>query len=446
MNYRKISDYKNTIKEGIRKTFEYKIDFNIALWAKSFSEGIGEALYSLQGVVKSAFLMLFPQNSTGEFLDMWGEWEGLEKKTGNEASGTVTFVDDAAGETVEFGTLMQGTNGLVYETTESGDIAYEEYTVSDFYIADGFAYVETYGVHGFATGQKPIHDLDSGVGEVVAENGITVTSDTEYYFEIDMDEITGVTGTVYDYMVTLDVVCQEVGEDGNIETGTLNIIEDVDISEECYVNEEIKNGVDPETTEDYRARIMLSRSQMRGVFTNTQITIAALEIEGNTRLVIDNPVPGEEDSPKVAGFQPRPGETVVYVIRDTDSGIESPVDSDILDETREAILENGKLPAHVSEDDVYVFSPLLYDVDITLEISPDTSTMREAVEESLGAYFFDKEEFDSDSVTIEGITAAIENTFDFETGDTLESFTLVSPTSITVPEKNIPQLGDVTYE
>ena len=440
MNWRTINNLRDIMIQTAKRVFGNAIDFKVSVWARAFILSMAEGIYSVQSVFKNAFRQLFPQWAKGEFLEMWGDWENLPIKDAEPGEGTVNFIGNGAvseGLAIPIDTQVQASDGLVYIATEAGTIVKIELTVS-VSIVDGVATVTCTTDHNFASGQSPVLTL-VGLGVVTAED-ITVISDTVFTFSTDEGN-TSDSGDCVEYQAQVEVECESTGEATNQTAGSeVVLVEEItNIKNTAFVFEDFSGGVDEEEQETYRARIMSSRAQMRGVFTDDQNTTAGLRIAGNTRIFIDPPEVGTDDTPKVAGFQPRPGEAVFYIIRDlSDGSIESPVSADILAETKEAIVEYGKLPSHMSEDDVYCFSPLLYDVDFELEISPDTTAMRQAVNDSLDAFFEDNAEFD-ESPSLNSVISAIERTPE------LESFTMNQPTSIVVTSKHIPQKGTVSF-
>jgi hypothetical protein len=59
-----------------------------------------------------------------------------------------------------------------------------------------------------------------------------------------------------------------------------------------------------ESDASYRARILLSRSLLEGVYTPDQVWLAALSVPGNTRVFVVRPDSAGSGIPGVAGFQP----------------------------------------------------------------------------------------------------------------------------------------------
>lgn len=439
MNWRTIQNLKDLMIQSAQKATEFKINFKVALWAKAFIESMAEGLFSIQSIFKDAIYQLFPQYAKGEFLAMWGKWEGLPKIEAQPASGTINVVGDGvAGVIIPESTQFQSGDGIVYSTQAEAEIVEVVTVISDITISSGIATVTTATAHLLASGQSPDMVLDV-LGAIVAES-ITVIDSVTFTFQTDEGNMSDA-GTMTNYFVAVEVEALSEGLETNSVAGTaLNLVDDIDdLKEQAFVLTDLTGGADEEDDVPYYARIALSRQQMRGVFTNDQNILAGLRVAGNSQIIPDNPTAGVEDTPKVAGFQPRAGEAVFYVIRRaTDGSIESPVDADILAETKQSILDYGKLPSHVCSDDVYCFSPILYEVDVTLSIVPDNATVQTAVENSIKAYFQDNEAIDGNP-TLNGLVSAINGT------QGLTSFVMTLPVSITVPDKNTATAGTITF-
>jgi len=444
VNWRTIETIKEIIFASAQKTFDYRLDFKIALWAKSFMIGTAEAVNSVQTVFKNAFNMLFPQYALGEFLDLWGEWEGIDRNLGSKASGSINACSDITGINFPYGTLFQSTDGFIYELTEDVTTAKVESTLSSFSITNGIAYAVTATEHEYATGQEVVLVL-SELGTITS-SAIVVTDTNSFQFSIDENNLTSDTGTTHDFFALATIQSVEIGLNQNIDSGNLQLIDTIsDTRDSSYIKEKIASGADVEQDGPYRTRILNSRRQMKGVFTFDNVQLAGLRVSGNDSIINDPPITGAEDPVKIAGYQPRAGETVVYVVRrDSTGNIVTPVAQTILDETKAKIIEFGKLPANTVESDVHAFSPLLQVIDMSLSILPDTTSMRTAVGTSIDAFFYDNERFDT-TISVQDIDVAISKTYDYVAGIKLDDFNIISPTSITPIAKHIPIKGVVTY-
>lgn len=251
-------------------------------------------------------------------------------------------------------------------------------------------------------------------------------------------------GTLNSIYADINVTSDDTGPETAVTSGgTLTLqgtISGVDSSALTF--EGLQGGANQETEEEFRSRILLSRSQQEGVFTNDQITLAAKLINGNTRIYIQNP-----DSDSLTDPDPvLPGQVRIFIIRDNDPLGLTPTGS-ILQTTKQSIIENGKMPAEMWEDDVFVLPPVLKSVDITMtNVKPDTATMRTALKDQFNAYFTDSAIFgvDVDNDVLRG--SAIQ-TQDLNSGDLDNSFIKSfewTDVSETIEKDELPILGTLT--
>lgn len=137
-----------------------------------------------------------------------------------------------------------------------------------------------------------------------------------------------------------------------------------------------------------------------------------------------------------------PGQVITYFMRDDDVD-PIPTASEIQDVKDEL---DGILPATTSTNDNIVLAPIALPIaHIFTAISPDTSTMRAAVEANLDQFYAEQVDV---GVNIEedAYRAAIQNTVDPDTGDVVLSFTLSTPTGpIPVAGGELATRGTVTW-
>lgn len=141
---------------------------------------------------------------------------------------------------------------------------------------------------------------------------------------------------------------------------------------------------------------------------------------------------------------PVPGQTAVYILRDNDPNIIP--SQTILNTTKQAIITNGRKPAHMYEGDIFVLAPSPEEVNFTFtSLNPDTPTMRDAITSKLQAFFEDNVEFQT-AITEASYLGTIQETQDLITGDVLISFELSEPSgNIAIANGEIAILGTVTF-
>ena len=82
-------------------------------FARPFVDGAAALAYSEQLLIMDLLRELFPQTSEGEFLDRWGDYEGLPRLAASPATGTIS-IGGTAGTLVPAATVFNSGNGLSY--------------------------------------------------------------------------------------------------------------------------------------------------------------------------------------------------------------------------------------------------------------------------------------------------------------------------------------------
>lgn len=136
------------------------------------------------------------------------------------------------------------------------------------------------------------------------------------------------------------------------------------------------------------------------------------------------------------------GQVLVFFTRDNDA---SPIPSSSeVTTTKNALLQIK--PANTGDNDLMVFAPTPLTVDFTFTaLSPDTSTMRTAIEENLTQLFEEGTTVGTD-LKAYSYESAIFQTVDPETGDIVANFTLSAPSGdVAVAANEIPVLGTISF-
>ena len=178
--------------------------------------------------------------------------------------------------------------------------------------------VTTASAHGLASGMKA--SLVLVIAGAISATDITVLTTTTFKF--DSAVITADTGTCTTYYAAVAAECMTEGLETNLLSGDILALSEsiATIEDTAYLPLNMSSGTDLETDEAARARVLLSRKTIRGTFTVDQCVLAGLGVAGNKQIIYDLPIIGEDATPKVAGFQPRPGEVVFYIVRESADG------------------------------------------------------------------------------------------------------------------------------
>lgn len=416
-------------------------------WVKAFADGNAVLSQSISFLVRDLEQQLFPTTATGDFLDIWGEYEGLERNDETPAAGPATF-PGTPGTLIPALTEFTGGNGVTYASTVNASVVSVNQSITSLTRSGSVVTAVLPSEHDLATG---IEITVSGATEP-EYNGtysVVVTSTTTFQYTITGTPSSPATGSPeYDVdIATVSVEAQSSGIDTNLDAGSqLSIVTPISgIDDPGIVQfDGISGGASVETDEDYRARILLSRSIIEGVFTADQVKLSALSIPGNTRAFVKRPTLSVCAGGVGSAIDPVPGQVSVFILRDNDPNIIP--SQTVLDNTKAAIIADGALPSHTSEVDVFVEAPDLVETDFVFTaLTPDTPTMRTAIQDQLSAFFEDTVDFEQ-TVTEASYLGAIQSTQDLQTGDFIESFTLSSPSGgIVIADGEIASLGDVTF-
>ena len=191
----------------------------------------------------------------------------------------------------------------------------------------------------------------------------------------------------------------------------------------------IGGGSDQETESELRARMLDRIQNPVAHFNVAAITEKAKEVSGVTRVFVQE-------------ITPALGQVTIYFMRDNDVN-PIPVGADVAN-VKSKILEIK--PANTDDDDVIVNAPTGVPVDFTLSaLAPNTTTMQTAISANL-RQFFDSRTSVGVNIDEDAYRAAIFNTVDTVTGDTVQTFALSTPAGdVVIAAGEIGILGTVTY-
>lgn len=415
-------------------------------WSRGFIDGCGAMAHALGFVVRDLEQELFPQTATGEFLERWGGYEDLPRNPATGATGFVSLNGTVA-TVINAGEQFTGSNDVVYSVISPAAVEVVALLITSLTRSGTTATATTPTPHKLATGmQTTIAGADQAAYSGLVT--VIVTGANTFTYQVAGSPATPATGTITETsnFASLNVQATTTGPGTNMLAGATLNVNLPNLSTLAYVQfSALGGGADIESDDDYRDRIIESRSNISGVFTEDQIKIAARTVPGNTRVFVKRPVTALGSGTQgLPSYSPAAGQVVVIILRDNDANI-IPTQS-ILDQTKAVIISEGRLPAHTREADVFVLAPVAQVVNFSFSaINPNTETMKTSIRNQLIAFFQDSVTFEED-IPAPSYQGAIQNTRDTVTGDRLLSFTLSTPTAdIAVADGNIPALGTVTF-
>ncbi len=412
-------------------------------WSRGFTDGVAAAAAALDLVTQDLETQLFPQTAQGEFLDRWGDYEGLPR---NAAGGAIGFISipGVNGTVLSAGTIFTSSAGFEYATSNLTTITDVNQSITGITRVGTTATATVASAHNLATGMSiTVSGADQTDYNITAT--IAVLTELTFSYEVAGSPTTPATGTIeYDStFASVDVAAILTGAQTNADPGALLTLTTpttiIGVDGDAFVQiDGLTGGSSIESDTDYRARILLSRSIIEGVFTEDQVILAALAQPLVTRVFVKRPTVGA-----AGGFDdPFPGQVSVFALKD---GEANPLPSAAeLIEIKELVVADGAMPANTAEADIFVNAPTAVSTAFTFSaLSPNTVTMQEAIRAQLAAFFQDSVQFETD-VTENAYISAIQTTQDTQTGDFIESFTLSAPSGdISVGDAEIATYDDV---
>jgi len=437
INYRTLSEILNQIRADIAADIP-EIDPTIfGSMTRGFGDGLGNRAFDLQLIIQQLEKMLFPQTAIDEFLERWAAYEGITRNAAEGSDGPVTF-EGTVGKTLDAGDKVSAETGVVYSLKAGITFANQLISVTSLTRVGSVVTAVTSSEHQFASNIS-IDILGANESEYNGTFVITVISETEFTYEITGTPSTPATGTItadFDGAfgeVESDVVNDsESGVNVNLANGAKLTLASPEIGINPTARVQylgITGGADIESNESLFNRTQQSRSNPVANFNPAAITKECLKVPGVTRV-------------KVKRITPHVGAVTVLFVRDNDSNIIP--DAGEVQDVRDVLL--AILPAQTPEAWLYTLAPTPVTTNYTFtSISPDTPTMRSSIIESLNSFYRNSVEFETD-ISEDKYRSAIIDTVDPETGQSLSSFTLSTPSGdITVDDLEIGVLGSVNF-
>lgn len=399
---------------------------------RALCDSLGGRIYDMVLLLKQLEKELFPQTSSGEYLERWAGYEGLSRKAATPSEGFVNIVGPAS-TSIPVSTQLSSANGNIYETQAASTLNLQTIGITTLtsYLTTATATIAS--GHNLSTGMTVII-AGASQSEYNGAYSITVTSNTTFTYTFAGSGTSPATGTItVSYTgVSVSIQSLDTGSNLNLESGAqLSLvipIGGVDIS--IYTQYDgVTGGTDTESDEALLSRAIQRRSNPVANFNVAAIESVVLSVPGVTRV-------------KVKRIYPAVGAVTILFLRDNDP---NPIPNAAAVQAVKDVIY-PIVPAHSSLDDVHIEAPTAIVQNFVFhEIVPDTPSMREAITQNLTSFFQDEIEFET-TITSDKYRSAIIETIDPTNGDTLISFILDEPTiDIFVNSKSIGILGTVSY-
>lgn len=441
INFETFQQKVNQIRADVSASMGGTIDPTIfAKFERAFSDGLAGRAFDIELSVQQLVLQLFPDTATGTFLERWASYENITRLAATGSSGFITFTGTVT-SVIPSGTSLQTTDAKLYTTQSSLTLSAQSISVSSLTRSGSTVIATTASDHLMASGQ----DVTIAGAVETDYNGtfeITVTGTDTFTYTITGTPTTPATGTITASFDggSVEVESVDAGQEQNQESGTqLSLVSPIaGVDTTAWVQfTELGGGADEE--EDgpigqgipgtLRFRVFQSRKNPVANFNVAAIEKTVLAVAGVTRVLVKR-------------ITPLVGQVTILFVRDDDTNI-IPSAGEVQDVEDAVIVD---LPATSDATDVIVTAPTPVTTPYTFSaISPDTATMRMAIENNLAAFYQDGVTFEQ-NITEDSYRAAIINTIDPDTGATLSSLTLSTPSGdITITTNEIGVLGTVSF-
>lgn len=264
----------------------------------------------------------------------------------------------------------------------------------------------------FAQGSVTFTGTDGSVIPI----GTTLRRADEVEYTTDA-EVTIASGTA-----TADVTAVVPGEAGNSDSGVvLNLLSPISgVNGTATVAiDGITNGLEAETDDSLRVRLLARIQEPNRGGAATDYQQWATEVSGISRAF-------------VFGSYTGPGTVAVFVIQDDPN---DPIpNSAKVTEVQEYLDEKRPVTAQVT-----VFAPIAYTVDFDIQLSPNTSAVRQAVEDELKSLFSREGEVGG---TL--LRSHINEAISVAAGE-VDHILITPSVNVEIPDGNFPIVGTITF-
>jgi len=420
------TDIKKQIDPNIRNSL-------IGGLVSSLSAGIDDNNQLLKQILRQ----LFPQTATDEYLKFWGEMLGLSIKTSQKASGYINLIGTASIQ-IPANTILQKADGTEYDTLATTAIATQSINITSLTRVGTTATATTSDNHNLASGMQAIV-AGANQADYNITTTITVTDYNKFTYQVANAPTTPATGSINATatFARVQVLSRDLGTVGNATSGSqLELVSPIEnVDNFAFVSYEgLTGGLDAETEDSYRARVLYAWANNTASFTNARIQSFLINnIPAITRVWVYDATPS-------AGY------VSIYFVNDKEISILP--NSTQLAEAKLSITDtkNGGIkPANTDDSMVLVLSPQPVYVDFTFSsLTPNTAEMRQAIIDRLTDYFKSVEVSLGKDISEATYKNVIFSTVDSQ-GKT-PAFTLSQPSgAIDVSSNQLPILRNITF-
>lgn len=436
-------ELKNRNRADIQNQIPESDPFVETNWVTALSDSNANRQFDFFLQILILKKQMFWDTLTGESLDRWANiWVG-PRNAATQSTGPIAAIGTLS-SVINAGETLTSADGQTYTTDAVETITATAITPVSITNVGTTATVTLPTASSFLANNLTV--VVTGANEAqynVTDASISVINDTSFQYTLPSDPGGDATGTLLvefefaEIAVTSDIsesLAQDVNQSAFTELTFTTPIAGVDNNVQVTISE-LGGATDLESDDDYRDRMLERVRGFLAFFSVDTIKVFIRDnVAGVTKVWVFDP-----DDPQ-GGV---PGQTIIYFIRGNDDDI-IPSGSEV--QTVKDLMDDEQKPAHMASADLIVNAPTPVSTDfIFTAISPDTAAMRQAIEDNLDAMMKNETEV-GEPLTEDKYRATIQNTFDTQSGEELDTFTLSTPTGdIGGGAGELPTLGNVSF-
>lgn len=369
-----------------------------------------------------------------EALEPFAKIKNISRNTAEISKGNAVIVG-LSGSVIPLGSIFVA-NNIKYRLANTVEIAKQSININKISCNGTIVTVETSSNHNFAS-NITVTIEGCATEKFNGDYVITATGLNTFTYNIESDEpiiaLEDNIGTASATIGVLTLSSQTTGKDTNLNNGDALAIETAiaGVGSNAYtMYSGISGGTNEEDFASWKERVEYRYQNPITYFNEANIITTAKTVEGVTRVWVKS-------------CTPEVGQVTIYFVRDNDANIIP--DANEIAEVKQKIV--GLRTAKDSADDIFVYAPTEKIINFKFsEISPNTSTMKTAITNSL-KQLFDEEIDLGKNLTLDKIKSYIQNSFDMETGKKLDTFVLNIPNAdIECADNELATLGSITFE
>jgi len=260
-------------------------------WLSSLLTGVGRRIFDFYRDLNRTVEQLFPDTAfLTDKVERWGNIYGKQRQAATKSSGKAVATG-TAGSVITIGTLLNA-NSNEYLVTGEATISDNSVSIVSITRSGTTATATTISDHGLASN---VAVTIAGAGEAdynVTDVEITVTSLTEFTYQVSGTPATPATGTITasftNALVSIDSSLE--GKDKNLEANASLTLQSpiAGVDNELRVDYgEVGGGTDQETLDSLQSRTIDRIQEPVAHFNASDIIDQAKEVAGVTRVFVD---------------------------------------------------------------------------------------------------------------------------------------------------------------